>query len=193
MNSMNATGAPAAPDSYAPPARRRGFVQAMRQIAANRSPGEPVRVYLSAPPVYRDRPNWQHRLDTIRKALPDGVDLLDYDSAFGTGADYAAQWPEFAASLDGLIVTGTRAKPGKTRMHALGSAARQELITVVAAGKPVLLHNMELGLVPVLDCKPKRLGTDDDSRLRLLIPGGWTGVPPTLDAALDALRPTGTA
>ncbi|MFJ2745385.1 hypothetical protein ACIO3O_37645 [Streptomyces sp. NPDC087440] len=193
MSSMNATGAPATPDSYAPPARRRGFVQAMRKIAATRGPGDPVRVYLSAPPVYRERPNWQHRVDTIRQALPDGVELLDFHTVFADRADYTARWPEFAASLDGLVVTGTRAKPGKTRMHALGSAARQELITLVAAGKPVLLHSMELGLVPVLDCRPKRLGTPDDARLRLLIPRGWAGVPPTLDAALDALRPTGTA
>ncbi|MEU7151237.1 hypothetical protein AB0B79_05715 [Streptomyces sp. NPDC039022] len=173
--------------SYATPARRRGYVRAMHQIAAGRTPGTPVRVYLSAPPEFLTRPSWQHRIDTIRAALPTNSELLTYQDAFDPAADYHAQWAALAETLDGLVVTGTRRDKRRPREQTLGPIARQELITMVSAGRPVLLHRTEYGLVPVLDCRPKRIGQDPHQRLRLTIPRDWSPSEPTLQAALHAL------
>ncbi|MGW6016030.1 hypothetical protein [Streptomyces sp. NPDC055210] len=176
--------------SYASPARRHGFVKTMRQLADTRQPG-PVRVYVSTPPDYPERPNWQRRLTSIREALPQNIELLHFNANLADKGAYREAWPELASSLDGLIVTGQRAKTGKTRIVQLGPIGRQELITIVGAGKPVLLHSMEHGLVPVLDCQPRRTGTDPHHRLRLTIPRDWQNDAPTLQAALAALTPAG--
>ena len=177
--------------SYAPPARRHGFVHAMRQLADTRQPG-PVRVYFSTPPDFPERPNWQRRLDAVHAQLPQGVELLHYTNALTSKGTYAEAWPELADTLDGLVITGHRAKAGKTRILQIGPTGRHELITLVRAGKPVLLHSMEHGLVPVLDCQPKRTGNEPAQRLRLTIPRDWQSHAPTLQAALQALTPTST-
>ncbi|MFB1044428.1 hypothetical protein [Streptomyces chrestomyceticus] len=177
--------------SYATPARRRGYVRAMHQIAAGRRPGTPVRVYLSAPPEFLTRPSWQSRVDTIRAALPTGVELLTYQDAFDPTVDYHPQWATLAETLDGLLVTGTRRDKRRPREQTLGPIARQELITMVSASRPVLLHRVEYGLVPVLDCRPKRIGQEPHQRLRLTIPRDWSPSDPTLQAALAALDPAG--
>ncbi|MFE3413111.1 hypothetical protein ACFXMT_33760 [Streptomyces mirabilis] len=189
MTIMNAPGDPL--HSYAAPARRHSFVHAMRQLADTRQPG-PVRVYFSTPPDYPDRPNWQRRFDAVREALPQGVELLHYSADLANKGTYQDAWTDLANTLDGLVVAGQRAKAGKTRLIQLGPTGRRELITIVGAGKPVLLHSMEHGLVPVLDCQPKRTGTEPNYRLRLTIPRDWQGSAPTLQAALAALAPAGT-
>ncbi|WP_157840037.1 hypothetical protein [Streptomyces megasporus] len=147
-----------------------------------------MRVYFSAPPEYRTRPNWERRLDTVRQSLPDGAELLTYETALAH-ADYATEWPRLAEDIDGLIVTGMRPRSSKVRTVQLGPIARRELISVVPSGKPVLLHTMEHGLVPLLDCKPHRMGREPYQRLRLTVPKTWSPNAPTLQAALDALRP----
>lgn len=188
MSTMNVTDTPI--DSYAASARRRGYVAAMRRIAADRQPGQPVRVYFSVPPEYLDRPNWEQRLDIVRSLLPAGVELLYFRTAFDPATDYSEQWPKLAETLDGLILTGLRRKPHRTREQRLGPVARRELISMVGAGKPVLLHSMDHGLVPVLDCQPERIGNEPHQRLKLTIPNAWNTQAPTLQAALDALRPS---
>ncbi|WP_030019354.1 hypothetical protein [Streptomyces monomycini] len=174
--------------SYATPARRRGYINAMRQIAAVRAPGHRARVYFSVPPGLADRPNWQRRLDSIRHGLP-SVELLDYRSAFNPDADYHEQWATLSDTLDGLVLTGLHRDKRRPREQTLGPIARQELITMVSAGRPVLLHSMEHGLVPVLDCRPKRVGQEPHQRLRLTIPRDWSPGEPTLQAALATLCP----
>ncbi|WP_199546377.1 hypothetical protein [Streptomyces sp. N35] len=183
---MNAPEVPL--HSYASPTRRRNYVTAMHQLAATRTTDTPARVYFSAPPSFRERPNWDRRLTEIRDALPHGVELLHYETALAAALSYDTAWQELAPTLDGLIVTGTRAKPGKTRIIQLGPTGRAELITMVAAGKPVLLHTIEHGLIPVVDCRPKRHGVEPHTRLRLTIPKDWQPLEPTLQAALDALQ-----
>ncbi|MEU7261669.1 hypothetical protein AB0B21_38610 [Streptomyces rimosus] len=178
--------------SYAPPARRRGYINAMQQIAADRAPAHRARVYFSVPPGLADRPNWQRRLDSIRHSLPD-VELLDYRTAFDPDTDYYEQWEALAATLDGLVLTGLHRDKRRPREQTLGPIARQELITMVSTGRPVLLHSMEHGLVPVLDCRPKRIGREPHQRLRLTIPRDWAPSEPTLQAALTALDPAGSA
>ncbi|MFF5131015.1 hypothetical protein ACFY41_29340 [Streptomyces syringium] len=178
--------------TYAPPARRHAYVRAMRQIATQRQPGVPVRVYFSTPPELRARPNWDRRLHDLREALPSGVEILHYDTALGPDADYDTAWPQLAATVDGLVVAGLHPKSHKPRIHELGPVGRQELITVVPTGRPVLLHSIEHGLVPVVDCQPKRSGQEPHQRLRLTIPRDWAPDSPTLQAALDALRPAVT-
>ncbi|MEU1628248.1 hypothetical protein ABZ746_23535 [Streptomyces sp. NPDC020096] len=184
---MNVTDAPI--DSYASPARRRGYVAAMRRIAASRQPGQPVRIYFSVPPEFIDRPNWEQRLDIVRGLLPASVELLYFRTEFDPAADYFEQWPKLAETLDGLVLTGLRRKPHRTREQRLGPVARNELISMVSTGKPVLLHSMDHGLVPVLDCQPERIGNEPHQRLKLTIPNGWSTEAPTLQAALAALCP----
>ncbi|WP_189135259.1 hypothetical protein [Wenjunlia tyrosinilytica] len=186
---MNATEA-LPNDSYAPPARRRGYVQAMRKIAEMRPADTLVRVYISAPPSVIERPNWGRRLEAVRDALPGGVELLYFNTVFPADIDMAKAWPEFAETLDGLVVIGKRKKAGSLgRTLQLGPVARTELLTLVAQGKPVLLHTLEYGLVPVLDCAPNRTGPKGRERLKLKIPDGWSSEAPTLRAALTALAP----
>ncbi|MEV4506656.1 hypothetical protein [Streptomyces klenkii] len=187
---------PAAPadttsKSFAPPARQRGYIAAMRQLAESRTPGAPVRVYLSVPPLITERDNWEDRLKAVRTRLPRGVELLTYATAFADGADYASRWEAFAAGLDGLVVIAPQKKPGG-KVHRLGPASRNELRTVVAAGKPVLLFARACGLVPVVDCRAGRIGPPHRLRTKLTVPAGWDArtPAPTLQAALAALKPT---
>ncbi|GGV51343.1 hypothetical protein [Streptomyces spectabilis] len=180
---------PPAP-SYAQPPRRRAYITGMHQLAAARQPGAPVRVYLSAPPAVQQRTGWPGRVDRIHAALPDGTELLHYRDVFDPAADYFKQWPPIADTLDGLIVIGVhRDRRRDPREQTLGPVARQELIHIVGAGKPVLLHSTTHGLVPVLDCRPRRTGEDPHQRLRLTIPPAWSANEPTLHAALTALTP----
>lgn len=190
METMSAPDEPKI-DSYAPPARQRGYIKAMQQITAARRPGQPVRIYYSAPPLLMNRDNWQRRLDLLQELLPAGVELLHYRKSFDPEQDYYEQWEKIAATLDGLIVTGRRPHKKRHQKHVqdLGPIARRELISVVGAGKPVLLYSMDLGLVPVVDCEPRRRGVEPEQRLKLRIPAGWQRDSPTLEAALDALRP----
>ncbi|MEU2514719.1 hypothetical protein [Streptomyces syringium] len=187
---MPAAPADTAPKSFAPPARQRGYIAAMRQIAEDRAPGAPVRVYLSVPPLITERDNWEDRLKAVRNRLPHGIELLSYATAFADGPDYASRWETFAAGLDGLVVIAPQKKPGG-KVYRLGPAARNELRTVVAAGKPVLLFARSCGLVPVVDCQAGRVGPPHRLRTKLTVPGGWdTKTPaPTLQAALAALSP----
>lgn len=190
MNGMPAAHDDAPPKSYAPPARQRGYVTAMRRIAASREPGTPVRVYLSVPPLITERDNWEERLKAVRTRLPRGVELLTYDTAFAGGDDYADRWEEFAQGLDGLVLIAPQKKPGG-KVYRLGPTAREELRTVVAAGKPVLLFARTYGLVPVVDCLPNRVGPPHRARTKLTVPEAWDIKAPslTLQAALAALQP----
>ncbi|MFI1258936.1 hypothetical protein ACH4U6_34890 [Streptomyces netropsis] len=187
---MPAAPADTASKSFAPPTRQRGYITAMRQLAANRPPGAPVRVYLSVPPLITERDNWEERLKAVRTRLPHGVELLTYGTAFADGSDYASRWEEFAAGLDGLVVIAPQKKPGG-KVYRLGPASRNELRTVVAAGKPVLLFARTCGLVPVVDCRAGRVGPPHRLRTKLTVPGGWDArtPAPTLQAALAALSP----
>ncbi|GHE56537.1 hypothetical protein GCM10018785_27320 [Streptomyces longispororuber] len=176
--------------SYAQPSRRRAYVTGMRQLAAARPAGQPVRIYLSAPPAVQDRPTWPHRVDRIRDELPDGIELVQYRDVFDPAVDYFEQWAATADTFDSLVVIGLhRDRRRDPREQTLGPIARQELIHTVSAGKPVLLHSPTRGLVPVLDCKPRRVGAEPHQRLRLTIPPGWSPAEPTLQAALAALTP----
>lgn len=188
MARMNAPPEPTI-ESYAPPARRRGYVRAMHKIAAERRSGDPVRVYYGTSPYLPRRDNWAQRVGLLRELLPDGVELLHYTTVFDKDQPYAEQWHKLTETLDGLVVTGRRRKPNQFRVQELGPVARRELISMVSAGKPVLVFSMEYGLVPVVDCQPKRLGSEPELRLKLTIPDGWTSDSPTLAAALDALQP----
>jgi hypothetical protein len=174
--------------SYAPPARRRGYIKAMREVADCRTPGRPVRVYISAPPDIRANGGWDDRLRHVRKLLPNGVELLAYDDVFPRGTDYYETWSQFAAQLDGLVVVAKRKKPAKY-VYRLGPVARNELKMFVAAAKPVLLLAKGMGLVPVVDCRPQRIGPPGAERLKLAVPRAWSRAEPTLHAALTALRP----
>ncbi|MEU5421109.1 hypothetical protein [Streptomyces sp. NPDC020667] len=187
---MPAAPAAAPPKSYAPPARQRGYITAMRRIAASREPGAPVRVYLSAPPLIAERDNWEDRVKAVRTRLPRGIDLLTYGTAFTGGEDYVERWEKFAQGLDGLVLIAPQKKPGG-KVYRLGPTARDELRSVVAAGKPVLLFARTYGLVPVVDCLPNRVGPPHRPRTKLAVPEGWDAKtpPPTLEAALAALRP----
>ncbi|WJV51765.1 hypothetical protein [Streptomyces flavofungini] len=176
--------------SYAQPTRRRAYITGMRQLAAARRPGEPVRVYLSAPPAIQARPGWPRRVDRIGAELPDEVDLVHFQDVFDPAADYFEQWAAIADTFGGLIVIGVhRDRRRGPREQTLGPIARQELIHLVAAGKPVLLHSTKAGLVPVVDCKPRRVGDEPRQRLRLTVPPAWQPHEPTLQAALAALTP----
>lgn len=194
IDSMLALTTPgASAESYAPPARRRGYIRAMRQLAQAREPQAPIRVYVSAPPQIKQRPNWENRLKTIQDALP-GVELLYYDTVFRDLDHYLDEkegWATFATGLDGLVVLGRRKKPSSiSRKLRIGPIARNELRTVVPLGKPVLLHTMEYGLVPIVDCLPERFRwSEGEEGLKLTIPDGWDSASPTLAAALGALCP----
>lgn len=193
MSDMPAAPAAAPPKSYAPPARQRGYITAMRRIAASREPGTPVRVYLSAPPLITERDNWGERLKAVRTRLPRDIDLLTYGTAFAGGDDYVERWEEFAQGLDGLVLIAPQKKPGG-KVYRLGPTARDELRTVVSAGKPVLLFARTYGLVPVVDCLPNRVGPPHRPRTKLTVPEAWDAKTPapTLQAALGALHPKST-
>jgi hypothetical protein len=157
----------------------------MHRIAAERRPGNPVRVYVSAAPKTANDSNWQRWLKRITEDLPDSVELLHYRSAF-EGSPY--DWDSLAGQLDGLVVIGRPKRLG-SRVHVLGPVARLELRSMVAQ-KPVLLFTHNLGLVPVIDCMSQVMAPAEAPRLKLIAPKRWSRNSATLQAALEALRPT---
>lgn len=198
MDAMPAVPADPPPTSYARPATRRGYVKAMETIAAERQPDTPVRVYVSVAPRIAERDNWPERLAALERCLPRGIELLTFADVFTDGDHYRDGWQEFAQSLDGLVLiapqkkSNGRGQPGRSvggRVYRLGPAARDELRTVVAAGKPVLLFARRYGLVPVQDCRANRVIVGGRPQTKLTVPAGWDRMEPTLQAALKALRP----
>lgn len=183
------SGSPAL--SYATPARQRGYIAAMQKLAANREPGLPVRVFISVPPMVSGRPHWPKRLKWISSQMR-GAEILTYENSLaGTDGDsYVAAWRELAPHLDGLVIVGTKPKPHGC-VHRIGRVARREVIDLVGAGKPVLIHDLTYRLVPVVDCLPQRVGPPEKPALKMTIPRGWDPAAdnPTLCAALEALRP----
>ncbi|MFF7249999.1 hypothetical protein ACFZBU_39625 [Embleya sp. NPDC008237] len=187
---MNPPSTQPSSGSYASRTRRAEYVQAMKALAADRRPDTPVRVYVSVPPTVMARETWPTRLEAIRTALPAGVELLYYATAFPADADWDQAWPAFSPTLDGLVLIGKRTKPGSmSPTLQLGPVARKELRTIVARRRPVLLHTYEFGLVPIVDCRPHRRGSEGRERLKLRVPDGWDSDSATLQAALEALRP----
>ncbi|MFG3517589.1 hypothetical protein [Streptomyces bobili] len=183
----------AAPDippvTYATAAQQRAYIAAMQRIRDARHPGEPVRVYISAPPLIAQRPQWPERLAKIRNRLP-GVELLQFGDLF-TPENYEDQWHEMAPNFDGLVVVGVTKRGPHSHVYRLGEVARLEVIDMVKTGRPVLLHARKYGLVPFVDCKIHRVGTPERLRTKVTIPAGWDpkDYEPTLNAALGALRP----
>lgn len=190
MSGMHATHRPDDTldvETFARPVQQRRYIAAMQRIAAERRPGSPVRVYVSASPKTANDPNWVRWLNRITEDLPDGVELLHYHTVFdGTAYD----WDTLAGQLDGLVVIGRPKRLG-SRVHILGPVARLELRSLVAQ-KPVLLFTHNLGLVPVVDCKSQVMTPPEAPRLKLIAPKRWNRDSSTLKAALDALHPTGT-
>ncbi len=193
MSGMHATQKPRNDDhldveTFARPEQQRRYTAAMNRIAAERRPDVSVRVYVSAAPKTVNDSNWQRLLKRIADDLPDGVELLDYSSAFG---DTSYDWDTLADQLDGLVVIGRPKRLG-SRVHVLGPVARLELRSLVAK-KPVLLFTHNLGLIPVVDCMSQVMSPVEAPRLKLIAPKRWNRDSRTLHAALDALRPTGLA
>jgi hypothetical protein len=191
MSGMHATQKPRQDDpldveTFARPEQRRRYVAAMNRIAAERCPGTPVRVYVSAGPKTVNDSNWPRLLERITEDLPDGVELLHYRTAF-EGDSY--DWDTFAGQLDGLVVIG-RSKRLGSRVHILGPVARLELRSLIAS-KPVLLFTHNLGLVPAIDCMSQVMPPSEAPRLKLVAPKRWSRDSATLHAALNALRPIG--
>ncbi len=189
MGGMYATQMPRHDDpldveTFARPEQQRRYIAAMHRIAAERRPGSPVRVYVSAAPKTVSGTNWQRWLKRITQDLPDGVELLHYRSAF---AESLYDWDTLAGRLDGLVVIGRPKRLG-SRVHVLGPVARLELRSLVAE-KPVLLFTHNLGLVPVIDCKSQVMPPDEAPRLKLIAPKRWNRDSTTLRAALQALQP----
>ncbi|MEU8828894.1 hypothetical protein [Streptomyces sp. NPDC048636] len=184
-----------APDSplatYATAAKQRAYIAAMKKIRGARTPGEPVRVYISASPHIARRRQWDERLAKIRHRLP-GVELIQFQDVF-TPENYTEQWKALASTFDGMVVVGTTKRGPKGHVYRLGEVARLEVIDIVKASKPVLLHARRYGLVPFVDCKIHRVGKDK-LRTKVTIPDGWDpkDYEPTLQAALRALRPRST-
>ncbi|MFG2463365.1 hypothetical protein ACGFWE_40820 [Streptomyces sp. NPDC048523] len=172
--------------TFARPEQQRRYVAAMNRIAAERPPGTPVRVYVSAAPATISSSNWERWLKRITEDLPAGVELLHYRSVFGTSA---YDWDALAGQLDGLVVIGRPKRLG-SRVHVLGPVARLELRSLVAQ-KPVLLFTHNLGLVPVVDCMSQVMTPAEAPRLKLTAPKRWDRGSATFQAALEALRPAG--
>ncbi|MGW6145297.1 hypothetical protein ACWFR4_45870, partial [Streptomyces sp. NPDC055140] len=123
-------------ETFANPVQQRRFAAAMGRIAADRTPGTPVRVYVSAAPRTMNSPKWDSWLEQITSELPSGVEILHYRNTFGE--DRAYEWGQLAETLDGLVIVGKQKRPGG-RVYLLGPVARLELRSVVAR-KPVLLY-----------------------------------------------------
>lgn len=125
MSIMHAT--PTTPldvETFADPAQQRRSATAMRRLAADRFPGAPVRVYISAAPRTRNNPKWAGWLTQIAEELPEGVEILHYGSLFSEDRPY--DWEAVADDLDGLVVVGKQKRPG-SRVNLLGPIARLEL------------------------------------------------------------------
>lgn len=172
-------------ETFADPAQRRRFTDAMDRLAAGRMPGASVRVYVSAAPRTMDRTKWLSWLGQIEEGLPDGVEVLHYRNVFSQDRPY--DWDQFVDSIDGLVVVGTQKRPG-SRVYVLGPIARLELRSVIAR-KPVFLYGHNLGLIPVIDCKSQILPPEGAPRLKLIAPKRWKPGSPTLTSALGALVP----
>lgn len=188
MSIMHATPTnPLDVETFAKPAQQRRFAAAMERIAANRSPGTPVRVYISAAPRTMNNPKWDSWLAQIAAELPNGVEILNYRNTFTDDRPY--DWEPVAEKIDGLVVVGKQKRPG-SRVNLLGPIARLELRSLIARS-PVLLYGHNLGLIPIIDCQSQLLAPKDVPRLKLIAPKRWQRDSPTLQAALDALRPKG--
>lgn len=179
------------PATYATAAQQRAYIAAMEKIRAARKPGEPVRVYISVPPLLTQRPQWDQRVAKLRHRLP-GVELLQFGDLF-TAENYEQQWKEVSPTFDGLVVVGITKRGPNSHVYRLGEVARLEVIDVVKTGRPVLLHARQYGLVPFVDCKIHRVGTPTRLRTKVTIPAGWDprDYEATLHAALKALKPHG--
>jgi hypothetical protein len=184
----------AAPDippvTYATAAQQRAYIAAMDKIRDARKPSDSVRVYISAPPLIAQRPQWTQRLAKIRHRLP-GVELLQFGDLF-TPETYEKQWKEVSPTFDGLVVVGIAKRGPNSHVYRVGDVARLEVIDIVKTGRPVLFHARGLGLVPFVDCKIHRVGKER-LRMKVTVPAGWDpkDYEPTLQAALRALRPHG--
>jgi hypothetical protein len=174
-------------ETFAKPAQQRRFVTAMERIAADRAPGTPVRVYVSAAPRTMNNPKWDSWLAQITAQLPDGVEILHYRNVFTD--DHPYDWDNLVAGIDGLVIVGKQKRAG-SRVYLLGPIARLELRSLIAE-KPVLLYGHNLGLIPVIDCQSQVLAREDAPRLKLIAPKRWQPDTVTLKAALNALNPAG--
>ena len=179
--------------SYAGEMARSRFVEAMTARWA----GSTVTVYLA---IRRSQAK-PSRLKRLKMTLPARVRLLTYttardadprttrDEAAPDIEDHLAWWEAFSAGLDGLIVHGDRSH-GKGRTFRVGPFARVEMVTMIKLGRPVLLDSHEYGLVPVIDCAPRRYDPPHKlPRLALRVPPAWDPTASTLAAAMRALTP----
>lgn len=169
--------------------QQRRYTTAMEQIAANRTPGTPVRVYISAAPRAMNSPKWDNWIAQITEELPDGVETLHYRNVFTDDRPY--DWDRLVDGIDGLVIVGKQKRAG-SRVYLLGPIARLELRSLIAR-KPVLLFGHSLGLIPVIDCKSQVLAPEEAPRLKLIAPKRWQRDTMTLASALNALTPRSTA
>lgn len=177
-------------ETYAAPQQQARFVRAMNQLTVQRVAGVPVSVYISVPPEISQSQRWQQWRTRIEADLPPGVRTSTFEEAFCDRRQYA--WDTFAESLDGLIIVGKQKRPG-SRVFLIGPVARMELRAMVAR-RPVLLFAHDLGLVPVVDCKPAQLPhPHKGTRLKLTVPRRWKRTSETRVSALAALRPRSEA
>lgn len=172
-------------DSFATPLQQRRFAAAMQRLADSRTPGTPVRVYVSAAPRTMNNPKWDSWLAQITQELPDGAEVLHYRSVFTEDRPY--DWDTFAEEIDGLVVVGKQKRAG-SRVYRFGPVARLELRSLIAR-KPVLLYAHSQGLIPVIDCQSQILTPEGTPRLKLIAPKRWNRDSATLQAALNALSP----
>ncbi|WP_157968678.1 hypothetical protein [Streptomyces geranii] len=172
-------------ESFATPLQQRRFATAMQRLAASRTPGAPVRVYVSAAPRTVDNPKWDNWLAQITQDLPDSAEVLHYRSVFTDDQPY--DWDTVAGEIDGLVVVGKQKRAG-SRVYRFGPVARLELRSLIAQ-KPVLLYAHSQGLIPVIDCQSQVLTQGGTPRLKLIAPKRWNQESATLQAALRALGP----
>ncbi|MFJ5635058.1 hypothetical protein ACIQF5_20775 [Streptomyces goshikiensis] len=185
MGAKRTDDAAAALRSYAARPQQMRFIRAMGQLADNRPFGTASRVYLSVPPAICQSPKWPAWRARIQDGLPSGVKVSTYEDTFA-GQEYA--WESAMEAFDGLVVVGKQKRAG-SRVFSLGPVARLELRTMIAK-RPVLLYAHDLGLVPVVDCKPDPLPHPyKGTRLKLTVPRCWPRTSETLTSALAALQP----
>ncbi|WP_158708123.1 hypothetical protein [Streptomyces sp. NRRL F-2890] len=174
--------------TFAAPRQAEKFIAAMQRIAATRTPGTPVRVYLSAPPqLTDDLPRWQRRTAQVREQLPAGIEMLSYTDVIAQGLKIPDDWAALTATLDGLVLLPLRKGSRHSHVYRTGPQARNELRSLVA-GKPTFIHAYEQGLVPIIDCYTRRRGSRQD-QLAITVPKRWDRNSQTLKAALRALVP----
>ncbi|MGX5185756.1 hypothetical protein ACWKT5_23765 [Streptomyces avermitilis] len=190
MGTTNIADTAADLETYATPRQQLRFVRAMSELANQRVAGRPVSVYISVPPEISQSPRWQQWRTRIDSALPDGVSTSTFAETYGDGRQYALD--TFAESLDGLVIVGKQKRPG-SRVFLVGPVARLELRAMVAH-RPVLLYAHDLGLIPVVDCKPEPLPhPHKGTRLKLTVPRRWKRASETQISALAALQPRAEA